>query len=272
MPLEAGDHIPELNANNPLGADPKSEGDDHLRLVKRCVLGSFPGFVGNAGAPKSVSLTEDQINDAALKSAAQVITGTWNFQADQIFNNNTELQGFLADGITPSNMVRISTGNFFRMGSALAESVMTTLSEFFVQIGAGLDNSAVFRANSIGGFTIFDRADNEKLAGFRNPASNVQNASYTLQQSDEGQIVHFVAGLAAQVYTVPTLETGTTMTIINDDTVDSLILRESGVALSFLTGGTQINAAPDLTMAPNSVVQLHWFDAVTVKMWGNGIS
>ena len=93
MPLEAGDFIPELNANNPLGADPKSEGDDHLRLVKRCVLGSFPGFVGNAGAPKSVTLTEDQINDAALKSAAQTISGAWTFSTDLLFDNNSGIRG-----------------------------------------------------------------------------------------------------------------------------------------------------------------------------------
>lgn len=80
MGLETGTYISELTITNPVGAsDPKSQGDDHLRLIKKCVKNSFGAFVGNTGTPKSVTLTEDQINDAALKSATQTITGAWTF-------------------------------------------------------------------------------------------------------------------------------------------------------------------------------------------------
>ena len=104
MPLETGSFIPELDENNPLGADNVSLGDDHIRLLKRCVTGSFAAFVGNAGTPKSVSLTEDQINalpvdistnagnigtntgdiatinaGAAFKAINETITGLWTF-------------------------------------------------------------------------------------------------------------------------------------------------------------------------------------------------
>ena len=110
MPLEAGTFIPELNANNPLGADPKSEGDDHLRLIKRCTLGSFPAFVGNAGDPKSVSLTEDQINDAALKSEVQTISAQWTHSASVTWRtiyrcaaqNLTLLLAALSDSLQPT--------------------------------------------------------------------------------------------------------------------------------------------------------------------------
>lgn len=34
MGLETGNTIPQLNINWPLGSDPKSQGDDHLRLIK----------------------------------------------------------------------------------------------------------------------------------------------------------------------------------------------------------------------------------------------
>lgn len=34
MPLESGDTIADLNPLWPLGSDPKSQGDDHLRLIK----------------------------------------------------------------------------------------------------------------------------------------------------------------------------------------------------------------------------------------------
>lgn len=72
MALESGNFIPELVETNPDGTDLASTLDDHDRLIKRCVKGSFPNFVGTTGVPKSVSLTEDQINDAARKGASNV--------------------------------------------------------------------------------------------------------------------------------------------------------------------------------------------------------
>ena len=47
MGLEAGNFIEDLVQANPIGGlDPKSEGDDHLRLLKVCIQGSFPGGAG----------------------------------------------------------------------------------------------------------------------------------------------------------------------------------------------------------------------------------
>ncbi len=80
MGLETVTYLPELIQTNPIGAsDPKSEGDDHLRIIKKSLLNTFGSFVGTAGAPKSVTLTEDQINDAALKAATATISALWNF-------------------------------------------------------------------------------------------------------------------------------------------------------------------------------------------------
>jgi hypothetical protein len=43
MGLEAGNFIDDLNADWPLGTDPVAEGDDHLRLIKRCLQGNVAG-------------------------------------------------------------------------------------------------------------------------------------------------------------------------------------------------------------------------------------
>lgn len=59
MGLETGDYISDLNAANPLGTDAKSQGDDHLRLVKKVVKQSFP----NVNA--AVTGTPAQLNNAA---------------------------------------------------------------------------------------------------------------------------------------------------------------------------------------------------------------
>jgi hypothetical protein len=77
MGLETGTRIPDLVPTNPVGAtDFVSAGDDHIRLIKACIQGSFPSIGADA-----VSLTAAQINDAALKSDNQTIGGTWTFSA-----------------------------------------------------------------------------------------------------------------------------------------------------------------------------------------------
>jgi len=42
MGLETGTYVSDLIATNPPGTDPKSQGDDHLRLIKGVLLNTFP--------------------------------------------------------------------------------------------------------------------------------------------------------------------------------------------------------------------------------------
>ncbi len=89
MALESATYIPELTITNPVGAsDPKSQGDDHLRLIKKTLANTFGAFVGTAGVPKSVTLTEDQINDAALKAAAATISALWDYTTKPTINSD----------------------------------------------------------------------------------------------------------------------------------------------------------------------------------------
>lgn len=64
MGLETGSYIANLVATNPLGTDPKSAGDDHLRLIKNALLNCFAGFTGSifvtgtdGGAANAYTLT-----------------------------------------------------------------------------------------------------------------------------------------------------------------------------------------------------------------------
>lgn len=112
MPLETGDFIPELDDNNPLGADNVSLGDDHMRLIKRCVTGSFPAFVGTAAVPKSVTKTEDQINDLAEKSAPQTISALWTFTGDISITGTTPLLSIKDDANVDASLFLQTAGNF----------------------------------------------------------------------------------------------------------------------------------------------------------------
>jgi hypothetical protein len=58
MSLESFAYIKDLVATNPLGTDPKSEGDDHLRGVKLTLKQQFSGFTQG----KPITVTEDDVN------------------------------------------------------------------------------------------------------------------------------------------------------------------------------------------------------------------
>lgn len=46
MALETGTYISDLVVTNPTSSDPKSQGDDHLRLLKSTIKTTFPGIAG----------------------------------------------------------------------------------------------------------------------------------------------------------------------------------------------------------------------------------
>lgn len=59
MSLESADFIKNLIQSNPPGSDPKSQGDDHLRLIKHVLLTQFAGLTDGIAITK----TESQINN-----------------------------------------------------------------------------------------------------------------------------------------------------------------------------------------------------------------
>lgn len=69
MGLETGTFISDLNASNPVGAsDPKSQGDDHIRLIKSTIRASFTGITG------AMTLTHLQLNQAVIKNQVNTLT------------------------------------------------------------------------------------------------------------------------------------------------------------------------------------------------------
>lgn len=70
MGLETAPTIDLLNPNNPASTDAVGKGDDHLRLIKTAIQGSFPQF-GDAGDSAIVTLTADEINALPTADAQQ---------------------------------------------------------------------------------------------------------------------------------------------------------------------------------------------------------
>ena len=67
MGLETGNYIEDLNASNPFSTDIVSEGDDHLRLVKKILKKQFPSLGAQA-----VTVSASNINQlSGIKSNVQ---------------------------------------------------------------------------------------------------------------------------------------------------------------------------------------------------------
>jgi microcystin-dependent protein len=59
MGLETGNYPSDLVETNPLGTDDRSQGDDHIRLLKHVLKTTFPNVNG------AITATEEQINQVA---------------------------------------------------------------------------------------------------------------------------------------------------------------------------------------------------------------
>lgn len=105
--LETGTYINSLVATNPVGAtDPKSQGDDHLRLIKSTILNTFPNITG------AVTSTHTQLN--YLNGATGTTgTGAIVFAASQNLSGTMTHSGTInaaSLGTSPLNASNLSSG------------------------------------------------------------------------------------------------------------------------------------------------------------------
>lgn len=87
MGLESATYISQLVATNPTSTDPKSQGDDHIRLVKSTLQNTFPNITG------AVTVTQSDINSVTGKAdvAGETYTGTHDFTGGTILADTQSL-------------------------------------------------------------------------------------------------------------------------------------------------------------------------------------
>jgi hypothetical protein len=96
MALETATFINGLVVTNPTAADPKSQGDDHLRLIKATIKATFPNITGAITATQTAinyiaNVTSDiqaQLNARGL-IAGQAWTGIHTFVTQALGDNST---------------------------------------------------------------------------------------------------------------------------------------------------------------------------------------
>ena len=91
MGLESVTHLDDLDATNPVGTDPRSEGDDHIRNVKTALLTDFPSISG------VVTSTHSELNfvdvAAGTLTASKAIVVDGSSKIDNLNIDNLNING-----------------------------------------------------------------------------------------------------------------------------------------------------------------------------------
>lgn len=91
MALETGTYIDDLVVTNPVSGDPKSQGDDHLRLLKSTIKATFPNVTGEV-TPTQVEINRlDGITGPAAAKDGETFTGANDFTGAVITVPNQSL-------------------------------------------------------------------------------------------------------------------------------------------------------------------------------------
>ncbi len=126
MGLESGTRVTDLVTTNPTATDLRSQGDDHLRLIKTCVQNDLANVLG-ARAVQSITVATGAITPAALSSAIINLTGESSLADD-------------LDTITATNKY---SGNLVMLKGADAANPVTVR-----DTGGGTGNIRLLRAKS----------------------------------------------------------------------------------------------------------------------------
>ncbi len=127
MALETGTYISDLNSANPPGTDLKSQGDDHIRLIKATILATFPNVTGAIQATHT-ELDYCDVTTLGTVEASKAVTADSSGNID--FNNgnmtNVDIDSGAIDG-TPIGAASASTGSFSTISASGAVVFDTTL-------------------------------------------------------------------------------------------------------------------------------------------------
>lgn len=151
MSLETGTYISDLNSSNPTSSDPKSQGDDHIRLLKSTVKATFPNITGAVSASHTDLNT---VTTRALKSG-DTYTGTHDFSGATAVNvpaptasSNAATKNY-ADQLAFSTALPAQTGNTGKFLTTDGSAASWAISGIG-QVGSSVTTDTTLTASSAG--------------------------------------------------------------------------------------------------------------------------
>lgn len=172
MGLESATYINQLDVTNPLNSDPKSAGDDHIRMIKRVLKETFPAITG------PVLATQDELNSGVGGGGG----GTLNQQL-------TILSGMSVQQATDVASISALIGTM--MNDATQTQALLTLGSFFGGVISRTSAYTVTTADrgklveaTTGSWTVSFPGASTAGAGFSFAVANSGSGTITLDPSE----------------------------------------------------------------------------------------
>ena len=213
MALETVTHISDLDAANPLGSDPRSEGDNHIRNVKSALLTDFPGITGVVLATH----TELNILDGVTSTTAELNI------LDGVTSTTAELN--ILDGVT-STAAELNLVDGITAGTVLASKAVIVdsskkVNEWLVD-NITIDGNSIVSTDTAGDINITpDTTGDLVLDGLKWPQADGTSGQY-LKTDGAAQTSWVTGSPAASVLT----------------THGDILFQDSGPANARLAAGT----------------------------------
>jgi hypothetical protein len=198
--LETGDYIDDLVIANPLSSDAPSQGDDHLRFIKKVVKQSFPSISG------AVTSTHTELNilDGVTSTTAElnILDGVTSTAAelnilDGVTSTAAELN--ILDGVT-ANTTELNYNDITTLGTVEASKTVTA-------DGSGVTTNATLASpvinGGVSGTAILDEDD----------MASDSNTQVPTQQSVKAYVDGLSPITESYVSSAQTISDGTTLVL-----------------------------------------------------------
>ena len=228
MALETGTYLDDLVITNPTGTDAKSEGDNHLRLIKNLLKATFPNM------NQAITANVQAILKAADHAAVRALLNVEN-AADVTDTTNVTAAGALMDSEVDADIkTLVLPANTTITAAAATVTDDATVAAMVDTLGGATSTGTggIARATSptfvtpilgtpTSGNLANCTADGTDNVGFLEIPQVSQSAAYELVLTDSGKhIYHPSADTTARIWTIPAnasvaFPIGTAVTFIN---------------------------------------------------------
>ena len=141
--LETGTYISSLVSTNPTGSDDRSQGDDHIRLIKSTILNTFPNITG------AVNPTHTELNyvdgvTSAIQTQLDAKLASSSYTAADVLSKLLTVDG-AASTLDADLLDGLSSASFLRASNNLSDVTAATAR---TNLGSTTVGDAVFTAAS----------------------------------------------------------------------------------------------------------------------------
>lgn len=269
MGLETGTYVPDLVITNPVGAtDAKSEGDNHIRLIKSVLKASFPDanapFYINPGIiTTSKPMASSQTwNDAAVTFKARTITITDTASAagslfvDYLVGASSKFSVSKAGAVTAAGLITASAGATIASGQTLTLTGATVAGAPTWSSSQAITLSTAAQPNvtSLGTLTVLAAANSASLVP-------IISARYDASNPSIGLLVGNASGY-------PMLAWNTLPTAASDNQKFQVGGGNYAARFKFDTGAGTLTYSSTATGGTNAGDAITWADMFTVTKTG----